>query len=96
MVCRVSTLCDKDVINIKDGCRLGCVDDVEVDLECADILAIIVYGKKRWFGLLGRCEDMIIRWKEIRLVGEDTVLVDIDCGRYVPKKKNGFFSFLFQ
>lgn len=97
MICRASTLCDKEVVNISDGCRLGCVDDVEINVDNASVVSIIVYGKYRLFGLLGRCEDMIIRWEDITLVGEDTILVSFKGG--VPpqrkKKKRGFLSGLF-
>ena len=98
MICRVSTLCDKEVVNISDGCRLGCIDDVEVNVDNAQVCSIIVYGKYRLFGLLGRCDDIIIRWEDITLVGEDTVLVSFKGG--VPpgqrkKKKRVFFSNFF-
>lgn len=97
MICRVSTLCDKEVVNISDGCRIGCVDDVEVNIDSMQVCSIIVYGKSRLFGLLGRCDDIIIRWEDITLIGEDTILVSFKGG--IPlnrkKKKHGFFSSIF-
>lgn len=98
MVCRASTLCDKEVVNISDGCRLGCVDDVEINVDDCKVIAIIVYGKYRMFGLLGRCDDIVICWEDIKLVGEDTILVSFK-GGFPPqqrkKKKRGFFSSIF-
>lgn len=96
MVCRVSTLCDKEVINVTDGVRLGVVDDVEVNIDTAEVVSIIVYGHKKFFGLLGKGEDIIICWDNIKLVGEDTVLVCIDANKYKCKKKKSLFSSLFQ
>lgn len=96
MICRVSTLCDKEVVNVTDGVRLGTVDDVEVNIDTAEITSIIVYGKGRFFGLFGKGEDIIICWDHIKLVGEDTVLVCIDASKYKAKKKKSLFSSLFQ
>ena len=75
MVCSLAELRDKEVINIKTGAKLGYVDDVEINLESATVLALIVYGRPRFFGLLGRDEDIIIKCTEIEIVGEDTILI---------------------
>jgi YlmC/YmxH family sporulation protein len=75
MLCRITDLRDKEVINIKNGCRLGYVDDVEVNTCNAKVCAIVVFGRSRFFGLLGREEDIVICWDEIEIIGENTVLV---------------------
>ncbi len=87
MTCRIVDLRHKEVINVKDGCRIGCVNDVEVDMKCAKIVSIIIYGRLKFFGILGREEDIIIRWEHIEVVGEDTILV-----KYNPmcRKKRKF------
>lgn len=74
--CKVADLRHKEVINCHSGCRLGYVDDVEIDTVTARMLAIIIYGRPKFFGLFGRCDDLIIRWENIKLIGEDTILVD--------------------
>ncbi len=79
MYCRVQDLRYKDVINVSDGTRLGCVCDVEVDTVTARICAIVIYGRLRWCGILGREEDIIITWDNIQLIGEDTILVNFCC-----------------
>lgn len=86
MNCRVQDLKYKDVVSVSDGTRLGCVCDVEVDTCTAKICAIVIYGRLRCFGLLGREDDIIINWCDIRLIGEDTILVNY-C--YPPIKKQG-------
>ncbi len=75
MLCRVVDLRHKEVINSHNGVRIGYVDDVEVDTCNSQVRAIIVYGKPRLFGILGRNEDIIIPWMDIELIGEDTILV---------------------
>ena len=54
MTCRMDALRDKEVINVKDGGRMGFVGDVEVDVGEAKLTAVVVLGRLRLFGLLGR------------------------------------------
>ena len=75
MFCRITELHDKEVINVCDGNRLGCVDDVEVDTCSAKLTAIIIHGRPKLFGLLGHEDDVISPWCEIEIIGEETVLV---------------------
>lgn len=95
MICRVTDMRNKEVINIKTGCRLGYVCDVEVDTCTAKVLAIVIFGRLRLFGLLGRCEDIIIPWCDIEVIGEDTILV---CFNPPPKrfkkKARGLLAYL--
>lgn len=76
MNCRIADLRNKDVINVRDGICLGYVSDVEVDTCTARVCAIIIYGKSRCFGLLGRDDDCVISWEEIEMIGKDTILVN--------------------
>ena len=68
MECRVSELRYKEIINVSDGSRYGWVGDVEVDLDSGQVRALVVPGRLRLFGLLGREED--------RRFGADTILVE--------------------
>lgn len=73
--CRVYDLRYKNVINIVDGAVLGCVNDIEIDTSNAKITSVIIYGKYKLFGLLGREKDILIPWCDIKIIGEDAVLV---------------------
>ena len=79
MLCRMGDLRSKEVINTKDGSRLGFVCDLELDPKTAGLTAVVVYGRLRLFGLLGREPDLVIPWGDIALIGDDTLLV-----RYTP------------
>ncbi|MBQ1441793.1 MAG: YlmC/YmxH family sporulation protein [Clostridia bacterium] len=81
MNCRIVDLRNKEVINIKDGARLGYVSDVEVDTCDARLVAIVIYGRARLFGLLGREDDCIIEWSDIEVIGEDSILVNCSSRR---------------
>ena len=85
----------KEVINIKDGSRLGYVDDLEIDTCTATVISIVVYGKLRFLGIFGRCDDTIIRWEDIKVIGEDAVLVKMNECNTVNHKKRRFFAKLF-
>jgi len=74
---RLGDLRRKEVINIRDGARLGYVADVEIDEVQGRIEALVVPGQGRMFGFLGQEEDYIIGWDEIETVGEDVVLVSV-------------------
>ncbi|GMB10354.1 MAG: YlmC/YmxH family sporulation protein [Candidatus Improbicoccus devescovinae] len=76
MICGISDLKKKEVINVRDGLRIGFVNDVEVDLCNARLVAIIIYGHLKFFGIFGREDDIIIRWEHVEVIGKDTILVN--------------------
>ena len=76
MQCRLTDLHSKEVINIRDGCRLGYVGDVELRLPEGEVSAVIVPGPLRFFGLFGRGEEYYIPWECLKQVGDDVILVD--------------------
>lgn len=99
MNCSITELRNKEVINAKNGCRLGCVSDVEIDTCSGCIVSIIIWGKGKCFGLLPREEDIKICWKDIEVIGDDTILVCCDenfsccCNN---SRKHSFFDALFK
>ena len=76
MRCRIRDLRCKEVINICDGSRLGCVGDLEVEIPEGRATAIVVYGPGRFFGLFGRGEEYYVPWDCIQRIGDDIILVD--------------------
>lgn len=86
----------KEVINIKSGCRLGCPDDIEFDSCTAKISRMIIFGRPKLFGLLGRCEDICIKWCDIEVIGEDTILVSCDVPSNPPNGRHRMFGNLFK
>ncbi len=88
---RMSELRCREVINVCDGCRLGFVEDLELDCTGGNIVALVVPGRAKLFGLLGREEDIVIPWDKIKLIGDDTVLVDYAL-RLPPKRRRSLLS----
>ncbi len=74
-----SELKSKDVINIKDCRKLGHVCNLEFDACSGCICKIVVPGDSKMLSFL-RCEPEIeISYKDIRQIGPDIILVDINC-----------------
>ena len=67
----------KDVIRAKTGENLGRADDISFDAKTAQIQSIILRGRCRLFGLLGRDEDLEIPWQSILSVGADVIMVEL-------------------
>lgn len=73
---RLGDLRYKEVINVSDGARYGYVGDVELDVETGQVRAIVVPGRLRLLGLLGREEEQVFPWQAVRRFGEDIILVE--------------------
>ena len=67
----------KEVINIVDGKRLGYVQDVTANLESGIITSIIVPGNTKLFNMFSS-NDIVIPWENIKCIGEDIILVEVD------------------
>ena len=87
MMIRASELRQKDVVSIKNGLFLGRVCDFDVSLPSPQIENLIIWGRPRCLGLLGRGKDIIIRWCDIELIGEDTILVRSDLEKKKKRRK---------
>lgn len=98
MNCSVTELRNKEVINGKTGCRLGCVSDVEIDTCSGCIVSLVIWGKGRCMGLLPSENDIKICWKDVEVVGDDTIIVcgDINCSCNNNFRKRNFFESLFK
>ena len=71
-------LCSKEVVQLKDGACLGRVDDLELDADTARIGSLLLLGRPRLFGLMGRGETRTIPWAGIERIGLDGILVRTD------------------
>lgn len=93
MVLRMCELKCREIINVSDGGRIGFVADIELDCTGGNVVALIVPGKAKLFGLLGREDDFVIPWNAIRRLGEDIILVEVELEkiRRPCKKRRNFF-----
>ena len=75
---RLYDLKQKEVINIRTCCSLGCISDLEIDCKSGCITALIVPGPGKLCWLLGRDFEFFMPWRCIVQIGCDIILVDID------------------
>ena len=68
---------DKEIINILDGKSLGYVSDIEIDLQRGRIDALVVPAQKGLFSIFSGGEEYVIKWKDIKRIGEDVILAEV-------------------
>lgn len=72
---RILDLSYKEVIDLGSGQRLGYVRDAEIDPETGKVTALVIPGRLKWLGLLGREPETVIPWERIHRLGEDIIFV---------------------
>lgn len=90
---KLSDLRSREVVNIVDGKKLGSILDIDLDLDHGRVMAFVLPGRSRGWGIFSRREEVIIPWEKIIRIGRDVILVespnysDIDQNRsnnYIP------------
>jgi YlmC/YmxH family sporulation protein len=82
---RINELKQKEVININDGKRFGFVSDVEIDCMCGKIKKIIINSCKKFLGIFGKELEIQVPWNEIRQIGDDIILIDVDINEVIEE-----------
>jgi len=88
MCCRIDELKNKQVVCMKNGCVLGYISDVELDIKTGSLCSIVIFGKSRLLGFIGREEDIVIPWQDIEVIGDETVLVSTDPSEFYKPQKH--------
>ncbi len=67
---------EREVINVCTGEKLGFPCELELDIDCGQVISIIV--PKSSGGLhFGKKEEYVIPWCKIECIGEDTILLKV-------------------
>ncbi|WFR54993.1 YlmC/YmxH family sporulation protein [Anaerocolumna sp. AGMB13025] len=82
---RFCELKEKEVINCRDGERLGYICDIEIDIHTGIVVRLIVPGPCKIWGILGRDQEYVIDYTCIKQIGADVILVDIDAEKALIK-----------
>ena len=77
-ICSINEIRNKEVINIKTGARLGFPSDIEIDLDNGRLISLIVPGNYRIMGIFGKDSDTIIKWENIKTIGNDLIIIEMD------------------
>ncbi len=67
----------KEVVNVRDGKILGFVIDVDAELTNGAIKSIVVAQVGKLIKSLGGKNNITIPWNNVKLIGEDVILVEI-------------------
>lgn len=90
MRCRIGDLQNKQVVCVADGAFLGYIGDIEIDTSNGKITALVIFGKTKALGILGRDDDLIIPFEEIAVIGTDAILVECtslpSVAKFIEKK----------
>ncbi len=89
----IRELCEKEIVQLEQGVCLGRADDLELDPATAQLQSLILLGRPRLLGLLGRDESLIIPWQEIETIGTDAILVHTAVPE-APAAPHGFWQHL--
>lgn len=83
---RICDLKKKEVINICDGQRIGCITDIEFDLCSGCITHLIIPGPCKMFNVWqgGR---ICYSGKRVKQIGSDVILIEADLSKCICKCK---------
>lgn len=73
---RLSDLQHKDVINMKDGKKIGNIIDINIELD-GKMQGLIVEKSKFFVSMFSNKDEIEIKWSQIEKIGEDVILVNI-------------------
>ncbi|MBR6807058.1 MAG: YlmC/YmxH family sporulation protein [Clostridia bacterium] len=76
MGCTTLDLREKDVINVCDGQKLGRVAELEIDIDCGKVTALIV-APEGLCSLFSTKHHVRVPWDDIKKMGKDTILVEL-------------------
>ncbi|WDV44167.1 YlmC/YmxH family sporulation protein [Clostridiaceae bacterium M8S5] len=75
---RISELRDKEIINVKDGTRIGMISDLEINLDKGIVEALVLPLQGSFLGFFSKGKGYYINWDKIIKIGVDVILVDYD------------------
>ena len=73
---RLSDLQHKDVINIKDGKKIGNIIDIMIESN-GTMTGLVVEKSKFLISMFSNKDEIVISWNQIEKIGEDVILVSI-------------------
>lgn len=74
---RLSDLQNKTLVNVNNGKNIGNIVDVNIDFENGNILSFIIESKSNGFSFFSKENDILVKWTDIRKIGEDVIIVDV-------------------
>ncbi|WP_455538499.1 YlmC/YmxH family sporulation protein [Terrisporobacter sp.] len=74
---RVSDIMDKEIINVKNGKKMGFITDIDIDVNEGKVISFSTTGEGSG-GFFSRGVDIdVVFWNDILKIGCDTIIVNI-------------------
>lgn len=73
---RLSDLQNKTIINLSDGKNIGNIIDLEIN-DDGTAAGLVVEKHKFLISSLTSKKELLIKWEQIKKIGEDVILVNI-------------------
>lgn len=85
---RFSDLAGKEIIDVREGLRLGELGDAELvfEVRTGKVRAIVVTPHGPWWR---RSRELVIPWQGVRKIGVDVIVVDLGAGGEEPLEGGG-------
>ncbi|WP_174613338.1 YlmC/YmxH family sporulation protein [Virgibacillus ihumii] len=76
---RYKDISGKEIVNVNQGSRLGILGqtDLEINEKTGQIESFIIPNYK-WFGLKKEGEETKIKWRSIKKIGDDMIMIEFD------------------
>lgn len=74
---KLSELQKKDIVNVNNGKRIGNIIDININNEGL-MDEIIIEKSTLLFSMFSNKNEISIKWEQIKKIGEDVILVDIN------------------
>lgn len=74
---RVSDIMDKEIINVKNGKRMGFITDIDMDINEGKVISFSISGDSGRSFFSRGYEEQSISWNDILKIGCDTIIVNI-------------------
>lgn len=74
---KLSELQKKDIVDIKTGRKIGKIVDIEFDTSSGYMIKFIIESNGILKNIFSSNEDIVIRFSQIKKLGEDVILIDI-------------------
>lgn len=73
---RISDIMEKEVINIKNGKKMGFITDIDLDINEGKVMSFTILSDSRNFFSRGAEEDVVL-FNDILKIGCDTIIVNL-------------------
>ncbi len=77
VVMRLSELQKKDIINTKDGKKIGNIIDINIDNN-GNLASLVVEKTVFLISMFSNKNEIEIKWNQIQKIGEDVILVTVE------------------